>query len=61
MIPNNDTYEIAHLYDSNLVPLYLKHDWVLLEVKDRSWRKGDDSDSCPVIFVMEKMKGDRKK
>jgi hypothetical protein len=61
MKPNNDNYEIAHLYDSNLVPLYLKHDWVLLEVKDRPWTKGEDDYSCPVIFVMGKVKKDRPK
>jgi hypothetical protein len=61
MNSNNDTYEIAHLFNSDLVSLYLKHDWVLLDVKDRKWTKGDDSDSRPVIFVMGKVKKDKPK
>lgn len=59
MTENDNIYETAHLYNSDDVPLYVKHGWVLLDVKDRPWRKGEDDYSCPVIFVMGKVKGDK--
>ena len=53
--PDNNKYDIAELYIADDVAVYIKHGWILLDVKSRPWRKGDD-DSCPVIFVMGKVK-----
>ena len=45
----NDTYETAELFSTADFEIYLKYGWILLDVK-----AGDDS--CPVIFVVGKVK-----
>jgi hypothetical protein len=45
----NDTYETAELFSDADFKIYLKYGWILLDVK-----KGDDS--CPVIYVVGKVK-----
>ena len=45
----NDIYETAELFSAADFEIYLKYSWTLLDVK-----KGDDS--CPVIFLMGRVK-----
>jgi len=45
----NDMYETAELFSAADFEIYINYGWILLDVK-----KGDDS--CPVIFVMGRVK-----
>jgi hypothetical protein len=48
----NDIYETAELSSAADFETYLKYGWTLLDIK-----AGDDS--CPVIFVVEKLKEEK--
>jgi hypothetical protein len=62
MKPNYDIYEAAELFSAKDVELYLKYDWVLLDVKDRPFNPRDmDDTSCPVIYVVGRVKKDKPK
>jgi hypothetical protein len=62
MTPNDDIYETAELFSVKDVELYLKHDWILQDVKDRPFNPRDmDDTSCPVIYVVGRGKKDRPK
>lgn len=59
MKENYDIHETVELCCGQDVQFYIKSGWVLLEVKDRAWNKMDmDDDSCPVIFIMGRVKKD---
>lgn len=45
----NDTYETAELFSVTDFEIYLKYGWILLNVKR-------DDDSCPVIYLVGKVK-----
>ena len=49
----DDMYETAELFTAADFQIYLKHGWILLDIK-----KGDDS--CPVIFLVGKVKKEDK-
>ena len=49
----DDMYETAELYSATDFQIYLKHGWILLDIK-----KGDDA--CPVIFLVGKLKKEEK-
>lgn len=49
----DDTYETAELFSDADFQIYLKHGWILLDIK-----KGDDA--YPVIFLVGKLKKEDK-
>ncbi len=49
----NDIYETAELFSADVVEIYLKYGWILLDVKN-------GNDDCPSIFVMGKVKKEEK-
>jgi hypothetical protein len=45
----NDIYETAKLFSAKDVAIYIKNNWILLDVKM-------DDASCPVVFLMGRVK-----
>jgi hypothetical protein len=62
MKENENICETAELFTAQDFETYLKYGWTLLDVKDRPFDKRDmDDTSCPVIYVVGRIKQDKKK
>lgn len=62
MKENDNITEIAELFTAQDFQTYLQYGWTLLDIRDRKFDPRDmDNTSCPVIFLMGRVKEDKPK
>ena len=62
MKENDDINEIAELYTAQDFQTYLRYGWTLLDDIDKKFDPRDmDNTSCPVIYVVGRVKKDKTK